>query len=307
LERKVLVIVGPTCSGKTEVAIKVAKKLNSEIISADSRQIYKFLDIGTAKPDESQLAEVKHHFIDELTPDEEFNVSKFETRALLVITTLINNNRIPIVAGGSGLYIKALVDGIFDIVDTDPDYRKKLQIIREEHGNESLYAKLLEVDPVSAKKMLPQNYKRVIRALEVFYLTGIPVWKHQEEHKRSNDIEFLQFGLEWERNTLYKNIELRVDKMLSKGLIKEVKILKDKGFNPGMNALNTVGYKELFDYLDGKISLDRALELIKRNSRRFAKRQLTWFRADKRINWIKIDNRVTLDNAPNIILNSLNR
>ena len=307
MERKVLVIVGPTCSGKTEVAIKVAKKLNSEIISADSRQIYKFLDIGTAKPDESQLVEVKHHFIDELTPDEEFNVSKFETRALLIITTLINNNRIPIVAGGSGLYIKALVDGIFDIVDTDPDYRKKLETIREEHGNEALYVKLLEVDPVSAKRMLPQNYKRVIRALEVFYLTGIPVWKHQEEHKRSNDIEFLQFGLEWERNTLYKNIELRVDKMLSKGLIKEVKILKDKGFNPGMNALNTVGYKELFDYLDGKISLDRALELIKRNSRRFAKRQLTWFRADKRINWIRMDNRVTLDNAPNIILNSLNQ
>lgn len=298
-------IVGPTCSGKTEVAIKLAQKLNSEIISADSRQIYKDLDIGTAKPDKYQLSEIKHHFIDELSPDEEFNVSKFEIRALEIITTLQKNNRLPVVAGGSGLYIKALVDGIFDIVDTDPDYRKELQLIREEHGNEALYQKLMEIDPISANKMLPQNFKRVMRAIEVFHLTGIPIWKHQEEHKRNVVFDFRQFGLNWDRDLLYKNIEQRVDQMLEQGLIDEVKLLKNKGYHSDINAFNTVGYKEIFDYLDEKISLERAIELIKRNTRRFAKRQLTWFRADKRIEWLKINNSEDLSYTPDIIIKSI--
>lgn len=298
-------IVGPTCSGKTEVAIKLAQKLNSEIISADSRQIYKDLDIGTAKPDKYQLSEIKHHFIDELSPDEEFNVSKFEIRALEIITTLQKNNRLPVVAGGSGLYIKALVDGIFDIVDTDPDYRKELQLICEEHGNEALYQKLMEIDPISANKMLPQNFKRVMRAIEVFHLTGIPIWKHQEEHKRNVVFDFRQFGLNWDRDLLYKNIEQRVDQMLEQGLINEVKLLKNKGYHSDINAFNTVGYKEIFDYLDEKISLERAIELIKRNTRRFAKRQLTWFRADKRIEWLKINNSEDLSYTPDIIIKSI--
>ncbi len=306
MERKVLVIVGPTCSGKTEVAVKLAKRLQSEIISADSRQIYKYLDIGTAKPDKSQLSEVKHHLVDELSPEEEYNVSRFEVESLKIINDLLDKNRIPVVAGGSGLYIKAIVDGIFDFVETDPDYRNRLQKIRMEHGNDALYEMLLEVDPVSAGKMLPQNYKRIIRALEVFYITGIPIWKHHEIHQRNSDIVFLQFGLDWDRTILYKNIELRVDDMVSKGLVNETNSLKHNGFHPGMNAINTVGYKEIFDYLDGNITLERAIELIKRNTRRFAKRQLTWFRADKRITWVKIDSNEKLNDAPNLILNSIN-
>ena len=167
------------------------------------------------------------------------------------------------------------------------------------------YQKLKEIDPISANKMLPQNYKRVMRALEVFHLTGIPIWKHHEEHKRNVDFDFRQFGLEWDRDVLYENIEQRVDRMLEQGLIDEVKLLKNKGYHSDINAFNTVGYKEIFDYLDGKISLQRAIELIKRNTRRFAKRQLTWFRADKRIKWLKINNSEELSNAPNIIIKSI--
>ena len=289
MEPKIIVIVGPTCSGKTSLSLLLAEKLNAEIISADSRQIFKYLDIGTAKPSRQNLEKVKHHFIDVLEPDENYNVSRFENEANLVIKNILSRNKLPIVVGGSGLYIKALVDGIFDEVDIDQDYRNELFEQKKIYGNEFLYSELIKVDPESAAKMLPQNWKRIIRALEVFHLTGKPIGLHQKEHKRQTDFKFLQFGLNWERPILYKNIEHRVDEMLELGLVEETKNILEKGFDRNLNALNTVGYKEIISFLDGSIKIERAIELIKRNTRRFAKRQLTWFRADKRIIWLDIN------------------
>ena len=300
--KKVIVIVGPTCSGKTGVAISLAEKIPSEIISADSRQVYKYLTIGTAKPTLEEMKKVKHHFIDFLEPDKSYNVSKFEKDVLQKIEELHKQKLIPIVAGGSGLYIRAIVDGIFDVVDTDEKYRAELMNLREKHGNEFLLEKLRKYDPKSAEKLIPQNWKRIIRALEVYKLTGEPIWKLQAEYKRETNINFFQYGLNWNRQTLYKNIELRVDNMIEQGLVNEVKEILSMGYPKNINALNTVGYKEIIEYLDDKITLQRAIELIKRNTRRYAKRQLTWFRKDKRIKWFDIKNEEDLFYISEIII-----
>lgn len=291
MESKVIIIVGPTCSGKTNLSLLLAEKLKAEVISADSRQIYKYLSIGTAKPGLDELQKVTHHLIDFLDPSEEYNASKFEKDAIQIITKLSEQKITPIVAGGSGLYIKALVDGIFDSVDTDEEFRKKIMSERNQFGNEHLLNQLKLVDPKTAENLLPQNWKRVIRALEVFHITGEPIWKHQDEHKRELDIDFLQFGLNWEREILYENIELRVDKMIEMGLIDEIKSLLDKDYQTNINALNTVGYKEIIEFINGNITLDRAVELIKRNTRRYAKRQMTWFRKDERVKWFDITSK----------------
>ncbi len=288
---KVIVIVGPTCSGKTGLGISLSEKIPSEIISADSRQVYKYLTIGTAKPTGEELQKVKHHCVDFLNPNENYNVSKFEKDALKIISNIHKNNKTPIVVGGSGLYIRAIVDGIFDVVDTDEEYRTELMNNRERFGNEFLYEELKKVDPQSAKSLIPQNWKRIIRALEVYKLTGEPIWKLQQEYKRETDLQFLQYGLSWDREILYKNIEIRVDKMIESGLINEVKNILELGYNKNINSLNTVGYKEIIEYLEGKITLERAIELIKRNTRRYAKRQLTWFRKDKRVKWFQVDSK----------------
>jgi len=289
LDSKVIVIIGPTCSGKTGLSLLLAEKLKAEIISADSRQIYKYLNIGTAKPTENELGRAKHHLVDFLDPHEEYNASKFEKDALQLIDGLLENKIPPIVAGGSGLYIKAIVDGIFDSVDTDEEFRKKIMAERKMYGNQYIYDQLKIVDPKSAENLFPQNWKRIIRALEVFHITGEPIWKHQESHTRDVDFEFLQFGLTWDREVLYSNIESRVDKMIELGLVDEIKMLQSNGYHAGLNALNTVGYKEIIEFINGKITLERAVELIKRNTRRYAKRQLTWFRKDERIKWLKIN------------------
>jgi tRNA dimethylallyltransferase len=302
LERKVIVIAGPTCSGKTALSLMLASQLNSEIISADSRQVFKYLDIGSAKPSKEELSKAPHHFIDNIYPDQEFNASIFETESLAIINKLHQQNKIPVVAGGSGLYIKALVDGIFDAASSDENYREELKNDMELYGKEYLYNKLKELDPVSAGKMLPQNWKRVMRALETLHVTGEPIWKAQQQHIRSIDIDFLQYGLDWDRSVLYANIEKRVDDMIEAGLIDEVKHILSLGYSKSLNALNTVGYKEIISYLENEITLDRAIELIKRNTRRFAKRQLTWFRADARITWIRIGNQDDIRKAAYQIL-----
>jgi tRNA dimethylallyltransferase len=213
----------------------------------------------------------------------------------------MSNNQIPIVVGGSGLYIKTLIDGIFNAADKDEDYRAELLFKRSKFGNEYLYKELLDVDPQSAKKMLPQNWKRVMRALEVYHLTGEPIWKHHEKQKRDSKYQFLQFGLNWEREILYENINSRVDKMLSNGLVNEVKNLLNEGYSKKINSLNTVGYKEIISYLENEITLERAIELIKRNTRRYAKRQLTWFRKDERIKWFDVKDYEDLNNVANQI------
>ncbi len=294
MESKVIVIAGPTCSGKTSLAILLAGKIGTEIISADSRQIYKHLDIGTAKPKAEQLRRFKHHFINVLEPEENYNVSKYENDALEIIKDLSSKNKVPIVAGGSGLYIKALIDGIFDTVDTDEEFRNDLLEKRKLYGNEFLYDELRNVDSASSSTMLPQNWKRVIRALEVFHLTGKPIGELHQEYKRETKITFVQYSLRWSRKVLYKNIEMRVDEMIDEGLVEETKSLMER-YDSKINSLNTVGYKEIISYLEGNISFERAVELIKRNTRRFAKRQLTWFRADDRIIWFDVKSQKDLE------------
>lgn len=301
MERQVIVIVGPTCSGKTSLGIQIAKKLNSEIISADSRQIFKYLDIGTAKPTSKELQEVRHHFIDYLEPDQYYNVHMFEKASIQVIEKLLDDGKIPVVVGGSGLYISSLVDGIFNDEVNSEEYRKQFHQWRVKYGNEFLYEKLKEADPGSAAKMLPQNWKRVMRALEVYYSTGEPIWKFHKNQNRDLDIDFYQFGLNWDRQTLYERIEKRVDEMINAGLVEEVKRLVNQ-YPDELNALNTVGYKEVIDYLNGNITLERAIELIKRNTRRFAKRQLTWFRRDERIKWFEVKGQEELHSAAEKII-----
>ncbi len=301
MERRAIVIVGPTCSGKTSLAINLALKLKSEIISADSRQIYKYLNIGTAKPSVPELNTVQHHFIDCFDPTELYNVSRYEKEVLKTLYILFDKNIVPVIAGGSGLYIKALVDGIVDIVDTDDEYRIELLKLKIEDGNEALYELLVKTDPVSAETMLPQNWKRIIRALEVYKLSGKFIWQLHEEQERNVDAEFIQYGLKWDREILYENINNRVDNMIESGLVEEVKTLLDKKYSPELNSLNTVGYKEIISYLQNEITLERAVELIKRNTRRYAKRQMTWFNRDKRIKWIEINSANQLDNIAEFI------
>jgi len=303
---EVIVIVGPTCSGKTKLSLLLSERLNAEIISADSRQVFKLLSVGTAKPSADQLEKTKHHFISELNPDSVFNASMFAEKAVLIIKILHSHKKIPIVVGGSGLYIKALIDGISESADTDNELREELLELRQKYGNDYLYNELKKIDKVSSEKMLPQNWKRVMRALEVFRLTGKPIWQHHISQSHSASFNFRQIGLMWDRKILYKNIETRVDSMLKEGLVDEVSSIIKLGYAKDSNSLNTVGYKEIIQYLDGEISIDRAIELIKRNTRRYAKRQMTWFNADKRIKWYDINSEIDLVNLADKIAKEIN-
>lgn len=304
----VILIIGPTCSGKTNLSLKLANLIPSEIISADSRQIYKFLDIGTAKPSKDELEKAPHHLIDFLDPSANYDASIFEKDAKEIIEKNFYLNKTPIIVGGSGLYIKALIDGIFDTAEKDEEYRKELLQKRKQFGNEFLYEELKKVDSVSADRMLPQNWKRVMRALEVFNTTGEPIWKHHQKQSAGNKKKYVfrQFGLNWERNILYKNIDNRVDKMIEKGFVEEVKNILESGYEINLNSLNTVGYKEIIEHLEGNLTLERAVELIKRNTRHYAKRQMTWFRKDKRIQWFDITDFNEFDKIAKRIVKSLN-
>ena len=306
MEKRVIIIVGPTCSGKTILGIKLAELLDTEIISADSRQFYKKLNIGTAKPSTNELLKVKHHFIDTLDPDDEYNVSIYSEEAEKIMQGLLSENKIPIVVGGSGLYIKSLIDGIVETADKDEEYRDKLFNLISTEGIEKLYEMLQKVDPESASKMLPQNWKRVMRALEVIHITGKPIWEHHKQQKKKNKYKFYQYGLNWKREMLYENIDKRVNQMISKGLVEEVEKLLDEGYSDKLNSLNTVGYKEIISFLKNEITMDRAIEMIKRNTRRYAKRQLTWFRKDKRIQWFDIIEFRELTQIAEKIIQSLN-
>ena len=306
MEKRVIIIVGPTCSGKTILGIKLAELLDTEIISADSRQFYKKLNIGTAKPSTNELLKVKHHFIDTLDPDDEYNVSIYSEEAEKIMQSLLSENKIPIVVGGSGLYIKSLIDGIVETADKDEEYRDKLFNLISTEGIEKLYEMLQKVDPESASKMLPQNWKRVMRALEVIHITGKPIWEHHQQQKKKNKYQFYQYGLNWKREMLYENIDKRVNQLISKGLVEEVEKLLDEGYSDKLNSLNTVGYKEIISFLKNEITMDRAIEMIKRNTRRYAKRQLTWFRKDKRIQWFDINEFRELTQIAEKIIQSLN-
>lgn len=281
-----IVLLGPTGVGKTDISINIARHFNCEIISADSRQFFRDMNIGTAVPDESQLLTVKHHFIRFISVKDYYNSSLFERDVLILLTQLFSANNVALMSGGSGLYIDAVCRGIDDIPDVDLSVRKKFIDLYREVGIEGLRKNLKLLDPDHYAKVDLKNYKRIIRALEICESTGMPYTSFLKKQKRERDFGIIKIGLERSRDALYERINSRVDDMIAHGLEDEARSLYD--FRD-LNALNSVGYKELFDFFDGKISREKAIELIKRNSRRYAKRQMTWWAKDKDIKWFQAD------------------
>ncbi len=286
-----VVTAGPTASGKTRLAIELAKLLNGEIVSADSMQIYKYMNIGSAKPTAEEQKEVKHHLIDFLEPDAVFSVADYTEMAHDVIGKLISEGKMPVMCGGTGLYINSVVNDItFGETDTNDDIRAELAKTAREKGNDALIEMLAEFDPVSAARLHPNNVRRVIRAIEFYKVTGQTISSHQEMTKQTEGrYNPIMFCIAWDRQKLYERINKRVDKMLEDGLLEEVKRLMEAGYTKALNSMKAIGYKELIDYYNGETTLEEAVELIKQSSRRYAKRQLTWFRRDKRIHWLNAD------------------
>ena len=288
-EKKPLVILtGPTAVGKTALSIKLASEIGGEIISADSMQVYRQMDIGSAKIKPEEMGGIPHHLIDILEPEEEFNVCLFEKLALEAMEQIYERGHIPVVAGGTGFYIQALLYQIdFTEEETDTAYRDKLWQLGEEKGNHYLHELLRKVDPESAEEIHENNRKRVIRALEFYENCGKPISTHnKEQRQKTSAYNSCYFVLTDDRKKLYERIESRVDQMLSKGLVDEVRTLKERGCNASMVSMQGLGYKEILEYLDGRCSLLEAVEKIKKETRHFAKRQLTWFRREKDVIWI---------------------
>ncbi len=283
-----VIISGPTCVGKTDVAIALAEPLGAEIISADAMQVYRYMDIGTAKPTRQEQARVPHHLIDVVEPNELFSAALFETMADAVIRDLHQKGRPIFVVGGTGLYIKALTRGLFAGQEQDGLIRKRLRGEAETLGLDALHQRLQEVDPVAAARIHPNDTYRIIRALEVHEVTGQPISHHQKVH---GFLDFryttLKIGLTPDRNILYDWINRRVDLMLASGLLEEVKWLLDQGYPSTLNSMRSIGYRHMADYLRGRTPWDGTIRLFKRDTRRYAKRQLTWFRADPEILWLE--------------------
>ncbi len=291
-EIPLIIVAGPTASGKTALAIELARHVGGEIVNADSMQIYKYMDIGTAKPTKEERAAAVHHLIDFLEPDESYSVADYARDAHEVIADITSRGKIPVMCGGTGLYISSVADDVtFGEAETDYALREELKKTAGEKGGEYLIEMLREFDPVSAERLHPNNLKRVIRAIEFYRLTGVPISEHQAETKRKKSrYDPLIMCIEWERETLYDRINRRVDMMFDAGLVDEVKRLREMGFTRELNSMQGIGYKEVMDYLDGAATLDETKEIIKLSSRRYAKRQMTWFRRDKRVRYISADN-----------------
>lgn len=288
-EKKPLVILtGPTAVGKTALSIKLASEIGGEIISADSMQVYRQMDIGSAKIKPEEMGGIPHHLIDILEPEEEFNVCLFEKLALKAMEQIYERGHIPVVVGGTGFYIQALLYQIdFTEEETDTAFRDKLWQLGEENGNHYLHELLRKVDPKSAEEIHENNRKRVIRALEFYENSGKPISTHnKEQRQKTSAYNSCYFVLTDDRKKLYERIESRVDQMLSKGLVDEVRTLKERGCNVSMVSMQGLGYKEILEYLDGRCSLLEAVEKIKKETRHFAKRQLTWFRREKDVIWL---------------------
>lgn len=296
-QNQLIVIAGPTASGKTAAAIRLAQHHKTVILSADSRQFYQEMAIGTAKPSADELAAAKHYFIDSHTVTEPFSVGDFEKQGLALLTEMFKTHDKVILVGGSGLYIKALCEGFDDIPQADPAIREQLNIQFAENGIAPLQDELKQADPVYYAEADINNPQRIIRALEVYRHTGVPFSSYRKATVNTRPFNILKIALDLPREVLYDRINQRVDTMVKDGLVDEVKSLipyRD------VNALNTVGYSEIFDYLDGRLTLDKAIELIKQNTRRFAKRQLTWFRKDKDIHWLAPD-EVTVEKIEDLL------
>lgn len=282
MQQTLIVILGPTGIGKTDLSIDIARKLGTEIISSDSRQIYKELKIGTAVPSDAQLMKVKHHFIGNKSIYDYYNASIFELEVLELLNELYKTYNQAVMTGGSGMYIQAVCDGIDELPTIDTQLRNDLLQKYNDEGIESLRIQLKMMDPESYQKMDLKNPKRILKALEVSIQTGKPYSSFLTRPKKQRPFHILKIGLQRDREELYERINKRVDEMAKEGLVEEARrFFKDRH----LNSLNTVGYKELFEHFEGKISLTKAIELIKRNSRHYAKRQMSWFSRDKEISW----------------------
>ena len=286
-----IVLAGPTASGKTALSIALAKKIGGEIISADSMQVYRHMDIGSAKVTEEEMCGIPHHLIDILDPTEEFNILLFQKYALQAAEEIKGRRHIPILVGGTGFYIQSVTRMIdFTEADGHTEVRKRLEERAAREGNLCLHEELKKVDPESAGAIHPNNVKRVIRALEFYEQNGYPISRHNEkEREKESPFNLLYFVLDMPRSELYRRIDARVDLMLENGLVKEVEKLKESGCRRGMTSMQGLGYKEILDYLCGDTDYEEAVRILKRDTRHFAKRQLTWFRREKDVTWVHLD------------------
>lgn len=290
---KVIVILGPTAVGKTKLSIDLAKNLNGEIISADSMQIYKYMNVGTAKPLVEEMQGITHHLIDTVTPDEDFSVAQYQERAFKYIDEILSHNKIPMVVGGTGLYINSLIYNVqFSETITDEKYRAELNDTALNKGNEYLHNMLEKIDPQAAKLIHSNDIKRIIRALEVYKCTGNTISYFNSISKSiPSKYDFIIIGLNMDRQLLYQRINNRVDLMIKDGLINEVKSLLEMGYNNRNTSMQAIGYKELIQFVEGDISLESAVDKIKQESRRYAKRQITWFKKVEGIKWFDVTNK----------------
>ncbi len=288
-QKPLVILAGPTAAGKTRASIELAKAIGGEVISADSMQVYKYMDIGSAKISKEEMDGVEHHLIDVLKPDEEFHVVRFQEMAKHAVEEIYGRGHIPIVVGGTGFYIQALIYDIdFTEGGQDTLLRRELEAYAREQGAQALHNRLKLVDPVSAETIHANNVKRVIRALEFYGQTGTPISRHNEqERQKISPYNVIYFVLNDERDTLYERINLRVDQMMEEGLLEEVRQLKNMGYTRDLVSMQGLGYKELLEYLEGTCSLSDAVYRIKRDTRHFAKRQITWFKREKDVIWIQ--------------------
>ena len=288
-KQPMVILTGPTAVGKTNLSIELAKRINGAIISADSMQVYKYMDIGSAKIMPQEMQGIKHYLIDELLPSDEFNVFIFKEMAKKALEEIYSNDQIPIIVGGTGFYIQALLYDIdFTEQDTDIAYRNKLSEFAAVNGNHAVHEMLKNIDPVSYETIHENNVKRVIRALEYYHNCSEPISKHNDsERKKESPYNFAYFVLNDGRKRLYDRIDKRVDIMVENGLVEEVKKLKNMGYTSDMVSMKGIGYKEILSSLDGAYDIDEAVEKVKQESRRFAKRQLTWFRREKETIWLE--------------------
>ena len=285
-----IVIVGPTAVGKTEIGIKLAEKIGGEIISADSRQVYRFMDIGTAKPTPDDCRRIPHYMIDVVNPNEDYTAADYSRGARKAIEKIFGKGKIPLLVGGSGLYIRAVIDGIFPGPGENPEVREKLEITAEKFGLASLYRKLSEVDPTAASRIHPNDKRRIIRALEVYEATGKPISALQESAKTEGAAyNPVMIGLNRQREELYRRIDERVDSIFQCGFIEEVESLLKKGYEESLISMEALGYREVIRFLRGEINLDEVKIKVKRNTHHYARRQLTWFRKDRGITWFNME------------------
>ncbi|SNR88041.1 tRNA dimethylallyltransferase [Anaerovirgula multivorans] len=288
-KKKLLIIAGPTAVGKTDTSIELARRLNGEIISADSMQIYKYMDIGTAKPAPEEMKGVPHHLIDIIDPDQEYSVAVFQKEARKLITEINHKHRLPIVVGGTGLYVNSIIyDMDFTSTVSNWDLRNQLQEEALEYGNEYIHNKLKAIDPQAAERIHKNNVKRVIRAIEVFNESGDSIGDFHKDVKFNNEYDLVLIGLTRDRQELYERVNQRVDIMMNNGLIEEVKSLIDLGYSEDLVAFKGLGYKEIISHLKGEYSLIEAIEILKRDTRRYAKRQLTWFKRLEKMKWYNL-------------------